>query len=857
MNGTAIVETPLSSDSLVEQIRKSLPDASEPQIQRFAEQVRRFEKVEGYFQEFPEDRQRYSDDIERAKKALNYEKPYRIAVIGATGAGKSTLINALLSESLVPTRDGQPATGTVLEIFLDAPQNGNEIALVTYRKEGDIRSLVQKLEQYPIDRTGLTSALNSGFAGILQRLEPDSNRPLNPKEYKEFTGLRDAIADIVAQYANHREKSEESFSLSNSREKDALKQVIDENSSLNAKNSISRRIGLVKSVTYHLKADRGSNGVSPLRLPRNVCLVDLPGLNGTTLHDIIISEGIVDADAVVFILRPNRILDRTEGDLITLAKKHISPKGSEQSGERIFIALNARDQSMKDGAVLSEDVTRAMATFMQSLVPGYATDPRTAKRGGETPYFLTSAWLADAAQKKLKGEPIEEPQNYDLRKQMLGINGNDDREVLKASQVPNLVKALMKFAQERRIEDKINDGEKSLSDIINALYRQYTAEVAQQSTVTESLSKKRNNELNDRLESARKVVRQFRVEQLQGFDSLRQRLEQEAKRICEAADQQVKQNMPGFWKSHYAEGFIENQAEYDHGVLYDPILGDAQVRLWGELNKGLPRIAEYLINQCQDNIARYKMAEKVSRECYECLKAEEIATKLEQFITESSGGNLYQMAQRLAMVQMTYPGYAFNARTKDGKPVVNPRLSEILANISPRLAEIVARVLTVYLQGQTGINLAPIINEIVMELTKLLMVAYQQDADGLTAFSNKGEPVYEGLYICLVELGKKETKETKESDFALLVAEMRKVYEPFVVSGCVDSFLNLYRYELLMIEKYLIAQVVEEAFEKLRSGRDSELRERIDQELAESNPDMRRQEALRRKLDLIQAIKGT
>ncbi|WP_279239644.1 hypothetical protein [Scytonema sp. UIC 10036] len=36
-----------------------------------------------------------------------------------------------------------------------------------------------------------------------------------------------------------------------------------------------------------------------MQLPKNVCLVDLPGLDGSTLHNIIIRNGIKEADAVI------------------------------------------------------------------------------------------------------------------------------------------------------------------------------------------------------------------------------------------------------------------------------------------------------------------------------------------------------------------------------------------------------------------------------------------------------------------------------------------------------------------------------------------------------------------------------
>ncbi|MUG91195.1 hypothetical protein F7734_01250 [Scytonema sp. UIC 10036] len=161
-----------------EEIKNGLPDASDEQVERFLKQVERLEELENYFEKYPEDKPGYQDILARAKKALDYQRSYRIALIGVTGAGKSTLTNALLGDDIVLARiAGKPATGTVLEIFFDLLETEPRKAIVNYRDEKNIRTLIyeslQRYQHYKIDISWLNGKLDIGFASKLATVEPE------------------------------------------------------------------------------------------------------------------------------------------------------------------------------------------------------------------------------------------------------------------------------------------------------------------------------------------------------------------------------------------------------------------------------------------------------------------------------------------------------------------------------------------------------------------------------------------------------------------------------------------------------------------------------------------------------------
>lgn len=670
-------------NNLIEEIKKKLTDATEEQVNRFATQVERLRKIESFFEKFNDERVQFDGLINRAQKTLNYTKPYRIAVIGTTGAGKSTLINALLGRSLVLTKAiGKPATGAALEIFLDAPQGGAEKAIVTYRDGRDIGNLVKEfIDRYQLDGSLLKGRLDASFASILSKLNP--NYTFSSQQQNEFIELRKTLTEIIIQYANNTSKQlKTEFSLENYRDREYLMELIDEHSSLNDANSTSRLIGLVKNVSYHIHPDSSFGTSASLQLPGNVCLVDLPGLDGSPLHDIIISEGIKDADAVIFILRPPRILGRGDGYLLNRVRQYISFEGNTESGERIFLVLNAKDSIMVDNTGSLGNLPRDMEDLMEMLVPGYASHPLLAKRGGDKPYFLTSAWAAYTAQKRLKGSDLEEIETYEAIKVKLKVQGKDDREVLEASQIPRLVQELTKFIRERRIEGQINDGKQALDIIIDSLDKKFNKYSSASIGRGANLQEKIDTHLREKKFELKKIVYDFQNMQIKRLGELRQQLEIEAIKICDTTDSELQKKLPSFWKDNFELKLPGLYGQIIGKVFDEAFLDAIQLELWRLLNSNIPILASYLKDICMSNLDASQVAEKIANASYGYLQTTKFKSDIQVFVTENAGNTIEKIAERIAVAVMARPEYFFTATIPMGsKQPRYEQLFEILSTV--------------------------------------------------------------------------------------------------------------------------------------------------------------------------------
>ena len=754
-------------------IQHYLPGASPEQTQRLAHQANRFDQLKQFFHQFPERQDQFQAQIERAAKALNYKRPYRIAVIGTAGAGKSTLINALLGRELVLTKSiGKPATGAALNIFLDAKEDDQEIATVTYRDEQNIRQLIHDfVALHSLSGIDVSAPLDAKFKNTLAQLVPDSN--LQEEALQEFSGLRDALVNMVAQYISRGSRERRTrYLLSSEQDCQALAALVDEGSDRN-ENSSTREIGLIKSVTYHIKPAKNTAGLPTLKLPNSVCLVDLPGLDGTPLHDLIIGDSIREADAVVFVMRPPRILGRGDKHLLNQVSRHISIEGNAKSGDRIFLVLNAKDTVTSDAnnQQAFQNLPRDMRTLTELLMPGYG-DQFPVREDGQ-PYFGTSAWAAYAAQTSLQGRPLQDSNTYESIKIKLGMKDASDLEVLKASRVPSLVQSLTQFASEHRIEGQIRDAQQTLDSIVTSLRSGYEGDANRltQNRGEFHFQQKVDKRLKAQQKALEDEIVQFRGQQLARFDEWRSHLETVSQTVCDETDRVLQSKLPLFWSEAFSLRRIRTSATQTVNLFLGSVLAQVQAELWIQLSLNVPLLSAQLVQLYTEALNTYQMAHRIVNSTHEYLDVAEVNSNLHNFIETHMRHSLIQVGERIALTEMTDPRHDFIALEVNNQSV-HQKMTDSLSQI-PR------------------------------------------------------ERAVDAVH------------------FQPLMLAIRQQYEPFVSQYCVTRLLNLYRYEMLLVEEHLL-DLVRKTYYTIRHSDNPSLKTRINEALAD--PDLKKVESTRAKL---------
>ena len=776
----------LENSALFQAIESHLPEVAPSQIDRFIQQYLRLEHLKAFLAANPTARDGFEPLLDKATRVLSYERPYRIALVGRTGVGKTKLLNTLVGRELLASQQGQPVTGTVTEIFQDASE-GEERAVIRYRDTENICGLIQRelIERFgltdtdlPNELTDLPNELSEAFTLALRGIEP----PLG-SDPERFTNVQTALADVTDQYLRFKNKNlPTDFSLADKDECSELNSLITESSERNQDES-TRIVGLIRAVAYHIRGGVQHENMPELRLPRNTCLVDLPGISGATLHDIIITEGIQNADAVVFIVNPKRVGQSDEKVLVDRIREAISLNGELASAEQIFLVLNAIDES----AVDPERMDRSpMMELSREL---YADSERMPKRDGDVPYFQLSALAASLAQVQLQGGKIEDPRKYASIVQTLAPDAVlergdakteiNHRAVLAGSGISGLVTSLNDFAG-KRVEKQIQTGNEAITKVVNRLISQYQIEVdSKASKIGGNVESRDEEKLIQRSYELEDLLLTFRNTQLRNKMALRTELRNQANKLCNGVDEAVRGQLPYLWKKNIARDtdFVRGVSYY--AVQTRQLVSEVEVIVWSELTFRL----KYLATSLADHYGTVFDADEIQKQLIDRsyghpFAEEAFGENTTAALSSEMRRGLEQFSERLALAFIPEPEFRFISPAEG-----NPRLK--MKSIGGNFG------------GLPGIRKVPTSTNGHQNSRQI-----STTTDDLMAMVARIPP----------------TPYVEQRAFEPFIQAVRKRYEPVVLVNSVNALINVYEYEMLKAEQLLLTNI-EKLFRRFRETR--------------------------------------
>ena len=740
-------------NSIISQIQEYLSCPHE-QAKNFAELITLREGLGEYFETYPEDVEddRFKKQLEKVDRALEYKRSYRIALAARTGIGKSTLANAMLGRDLLLTKDvGEAATGTVLEIYQTADSTDEERAEVFYRNQNEVHNLIQ--EEF-IDRFNLPQeTVEKVLRGDLNQEVLNVIKDLPPPGDDDFLRSQESIIDIVEQYIEHGEELEnlenksETYLLNQDPNQQTLRDLIDENSQVNK--GRTRKIGLIKKVSYHICPKQGEKSI--LRLPKNVCLIDLPGTDATSLHDTVIKKDIIEADAIVFLFHPRRINQRGDKEMIRSISKNIGITDPDQ----IFIVLNHLD-TLADPKRVNE-ITRVVENFLDECLEDLDDLSYLPKRDGDNRFYTVSASVACLVNERLEGieSTGEEPPDYSRFCQDFEVEASKPERVLDKTNVPKVVEDLNTLAR-NNISKRIDEADINFRSMVEELRRMNhlknseSPDFLQQNLADETRIQVQDN-IQGRREKMKDDVEAFRKKQLEKRDELSKSLEPTIDSICESIDERLTTECPNLREKFFKEPRLR--------ITASPVSYSLPLHFISEINFQLCNLL---------SVELKSLAQDIAKDYREAFK--------ENAILE----NLLEVASNLPKIS----------------DFLNPeKVADITSTLEENLIQLSTRIAVT----------------ILLDPTKYLSPEEVQSEKNDQSEDSKNDQSEDPRDILLNKVKKFLTSipdpDNSNNQSTELIAEMKRYYSQFVKVDIVQSLLNVYAYEMLLAEVSLFQSI--------------------------------------------------
>ena len=777
----------MNVSQLKAEISKYLP-IIDNQMERIVQLIGGVKGLRGYFDTYPKDlSESCQQHLNIAERALDYARPYRIAIIGRTGVGKSAFANALLGRDLLFTKSaGNAATGTVLEVYQTADSADKEQATVHYRSDDDILDLVR----YIVTPFNVAPSFSEGICRAPDADAVDKIAESIKGSGDAFLEMKKRIVNIVKQHILHGKNMQNNpgkFDLADLSQQRALNQLIDDDSTENREDT--NQIGLVKKIVYRIYPKQDENRTA-LQLPTNTCLIDLPGIGSPTeLHDIIIKNDAREADAVVFIFNTERIKQGGDVEIMKSLRGNIGINNPEQ----IFIILNKWDRASESDKKGSE-IDRIVTGIAEDLSPDKAKLP---DRMDGKPYFKTCAYAACLAN-KTGAESLKDGDSEEYHKFLQNLEVETPEDLLQKSGIPKVVEelnALTAHNVDVRLRVALNNLRSVLRQLIND---QGTGEFkAPEET---QIKVKFTDSLTKIQQDLKLVVNEFRPGQMRAErrEVLKTQLQKTSEEICNSVDKEfASKKFNDLWLGALRE--VRDSMTGEVGYTLDPLtfVSGINVEICHLLSERLGPLASDIAGHYRKAFEEEKVQENVIRVTFDIPGSENLFSKEKiEEIVDNLEKKLKQTSERIVASHLYTPGYYFwqkpeadsqepvesseESAQSDEDPDIRQKWDDLESSLSKESPQSVANTV----KGVIG-KLQDLLNPYVGNSRDL--IGKEVVTSGAGFFARK-EPL-------------------DKATIDKILKAVREYYFPFVSGRAIEGLLNVYNYEMFLAEKSMLDSI--------------------------------------------------
>jgi hypothetical protein len=394
-----------------------------------------------------------------ANNRLQFEVPYRVIVLGESGAGKSTFVNALIGRDLLPAAPGGAITGAATYITI-SQECKEEKAEVVYRDDPKFNDLLERMAK----RYNL--AIADSPEAILKSLsQPDQSIFKDPLSERHRRVLRNDLEDIATTWISLRKRGKlgKTETYDPVKDHDQIMNLIGEQEGDNQftgkrSDAEKRSVPGIQHVFYTLRPD--ASAMHDLRAMEHVLIIDAPGSGaGRTLrHDEILYAETEQADAIILVLNALRPAGNLSQDMAELVESvfflGLAEEWRTKSASRVFIIANRFDDVLSDSNDREKNTRRlndSIQVIANLIAPEY-WEKYCAEDSADKHYFCTMAQLSVLARKVRWGAPTDqETQSYKTYAPLFEDSASSPEQMEKESNVPDARNHIQQFLSNRRV----------------------------------------------------------------------------------------------------------------------------------------------------------------------------------------------------------------------------------------------------------------------------------------------------------------------------------------------------------------------------------------------------------------------